>query len=252
MFKVLLKKELLETFRSYRWLWLPVFFIGLAIMQPLTSYYMEDIIEQFGGLPEGAVLTIPTPSAEQVYSETHGQFTQIGTFILVLAFMGSLSSERKSGEALLILSKPTNYYAYWFSKWVSALGVTTVSYLVGITAAIYYIFTLFEPMPAGEILFSMFVYWVWLMFVVTIALVWSTVTKQTSVAAAGALITLLLLNVSASMFGDLTSWSPGILPGIASGVEADLIVTPIIVSLVLVAVLAAASVRYMKKTDWLM
>lgn len=123
MFNVLLRKEILETFRSYRWLWLPVFFIGLAIMQPVSSFYMEDILEQFGGLPENTLITIPTPSAEQVYGETLGQFTQIGTFILVLAFMGSISSERRNGEALLILSKPTNYYAYWFSKWLSALGI---------------------------------------------------------------------------------------------------------------------------------
>ncbi|QQK81480.1 ABC transporter permease subunit [Salicibibacter cibi] len=252
MFNVLLRKELLETFRSYRWLWLPVFFIGLAIMQPLLSFYMEDIVEQFGSMPEGTMMTIPTPSAEQVYSETLGQFTQIGTFTLVLAFMGSLSNERKSGEALLTLSKPTKYYAYWFSKWVSALGITTVSYLVGITAAIYYIFALFEPLPAGEILLSTIAYLVWLMFVVTIVLVWSTVSKHTSVAAAGALITLLLLNVSASLFGDLMSWTPGILPGIAAGVETDTVVIPIIVSLMLIAVLITASIRYMKKTDWLM
>lgn len=252
MFNVLLRKEILETFRSYRWLWLPVFFIGLAIMQPVSSFYMEDILEQFGGLPENTLITIPTPSAEQVYGETLGQFTQIGTFILVLAFMGSISSERRNGEALLILSKPTNYYAYWFSKWLSALGITTISYAIGLATAVYYIVTLFEQLPAGEVLISAFVYWIWLLFVVTIAFVWSTWSKRTSVAAAGALITLLLLNLSASMFGELMSWTPGVLPEAAADITADIVTAPIIVSLVLIVVLITASVRYMKKTDWLM
>lgn len=251
MFNVLLRKEMLETFRSYRWLWLPVFFIGLAVMQPVSSFYMEDILERFGGLPESTLIAIPTPTAGQVYSETLGQFTQIGTFILVLAFMGSVSSERKSGEALLILSKPTNYYAYWFSKWLSALGITTVSYVIGLVAALYYIAALFERLPAGEVLHSAFVYWIWLLFVVTTALFWSTVSRHTSVAAAGALITLLFLNLSASMFGDLMSWTPGVLPAAAADIKADIVIAPIIVSAVLVVVLIAASVSYMKKTDWL-
>ncbi|WP_252312338.1 hypothetical protein [Sinobaca sp. H24] len=135
---------------------------------------------------------------------------------------------------------------------MSALGITTISYALGSAAAIYYIGILFEPLPAGEIFISVFVYWVWLLFVVTTALVWSTVSKRTSVAAAGALITLLLLNLSASMFGELTSWTPGILPEAAVDIQADIAIAPVIVSFLLAALLIAASVSYMKKTDWLL
>ncbi|GAK03650.1 hypothetical protein JCM19037_1989 [Geomicrobium sp. JCM 19037] len=63
MIGVLLRKEWIETTRSYRIIWLPLLFVLLGIMQPLTSYYLSDLLEQFGGLPDGAMFVIPTPTA---------------------------------------------------------------------------------------------------------------------------------------------------------------------------------------------
>lgn len=44
-FWTLYSKEMLETLRSYKLVWIPIVFIILGIMQPLVTYYMRDILE---------------------------------------------------------------------------------------------------------------------------------------------------------------------------------------------------------------
>lgn len=41
-------KEMLEMWRSFKWLWVPLVFILLGIMQPVTTYYLPQILEMAG------------------------------------------------------------------------------------------------------------------------------------------------------------------------------------------------------------
>ena len=40
MITVLLRKEGLENWRNKKWIWVPLVFILLAIMDPITNYYL--------------------------------------------------------------------------------------------------------------------------------------------------------------------------------------------------------------------
>jgi ABC-2 type transport system permease protein len=39
-FLVLFRKEMLELWRSYKWLWVPLVFLFLGIIQPAATYYL--------------------------------------------------------------------------------------------------------------------------------------------------------------------------------------------------------------------
>ncbi|MDQ0255837.1 hypothetical protein J2S74_003221 [Evansella vedderi] len=75
----------------------------LGVTQPITSYYLPDILKNFGGLPEGSLLEFPLPTGPQVLAETLGQFSQIGFLVLVLAFMGTVAGERNTGSSIMVL-----------------------------------------------------------------------------------------------------------------------------------------------------
>ncbi|MDY0407538.1 hypothetical protein [Paracerasibacillus soli] len=55
---ILLQKEMVENWRNFKWIWVPLVFILLAIMDPISTYYLPQILEAVGGLPEGAVFEI--------------------------------------------------------------------------------------------------------------------------------------------------------------------------------------------------
>ena len=44
-FKTFLKKEWLEMWRSLKFVWVPLVFIILGIMDPITYYFMDDILK---------------------------------------------------------------------------------------------------------------------------------------------------------------------------------------------------------------
>ena len=81
-FLTLLSKEITELMRNGKLIWLPVVLMIIGISQPLTSYYMPQILDMAGNLPEGASITIPTPSGEEVLSGALSQYGTIGTLSL--------------------------------------------------------------------------------------------------------------------------------------------------------------------------
>ncbi len=105
-FIVMVQKELLELVRSYKLLWVPLVYLLLGIMQPVSTYFMPVILEQAGSLPEGTVIEIPKPLGSEVLAQTLQQFGTLGVLVLVLVCMGTVSGERNNGTASLILVKP--------------------------------------------------------------------------------------------------------------------------------------------------
>ena len=87
-FLTLFKKEMKESLRNGKWIWLPIVLIIIGISQPITNYYMPQILEAAGNLPEGAVIDFPTPTGEEVLMGTMSQYGMIGTLLFVLATMG--------------------------------------------------------------------------------------------------------------------------------------------------------------------
>ncbi|WP_456274375.1 ABC transporter permease [Bacillus sp. AK031] len=207
-FTVLLRKELLESRRNFKWLWMPIVFILFGITEPLSAYYMPDILNAVGNLPDGAVIKIPTPTSEEVLLSTIGQYSTMGVLIIVLAFMGTVSGEKKNGCASLVLVKPVSYFNYILSKWTAAIIVVWVSYGLGMLSSWYYINILFENISAAEFLQSLVIYGFWLSFVVTLTVFFSSITSSSGFAAFSAIGVSVLLSFVSSTLSEQLQWSP--------------------------------------------
>src|SRR5690625_1038278 len=103
--KTLFHKEMLENWRNYNWIWVPLVIIVLAIMDPLTNYYLPEIIEAVGGVPEGAVFEIPTPTAQEAMMMSLSQLSTLGVLIFTFITMGTIAGERRSGVAEVIFTR---------------------------------------------------------------------------------------------------------------------------------------------------
>lgn len=207
-FFVLLKKELLESRRNFKWIWMPIVFILFGITEPLTAYYMPDILDAVGNLPEGAVIEIPPPTSEEVLLSTIGQYSMMGVLVIVLAFMGTVAGERKNGSASLVLVKPVSHQSYILSKWLSALILVWVSYALGMLSSWYYINLLFENIPSEYFLQALVTYGFWLSFIVTLTIFFSSLTASPGLAAFSAIALSIFLSFLSSVFSNQLAWSP--------------------------------------------
>ncbi|MHA1559672.1 MAG: ABC transporter permease [Alphaproteobacteria bacterium] len=207
-FFVLFRKEMLELWRSYKWLWVPLVFLSLGIIQPAATYYLPQILDSFGGLPEGTIIEIPQSSAGGVLAESLSQLGTIGLLVLVLAAMGVLVAERRNGVAAMLLVKPVAFSAYVSAKWAAYVLLTVVSILIGQIGAWYYTTVLFGDFPLGMVLESALVFAVWMSFILTALLLISVFLRSAAPAAFAALILAIVLSVLTPLFEEPMIWSP--------------------------------------------
>jgi ABC-2 type transport system permease protein len=211
---ILYNKELLGFWRSYKWMWVPIVFILIGMMNPVTTYFMPQLLEA-NGLAKEVIQALPVPTGPEIMMKTLSQYNTLGLLILVLSFMGIVASERQSGAAIMVLVKPVTHLTYITAKWASMLSLTIVSFGLGYIATWYYTGILIGSVPFTQIWQSFLVYSVWLLFVVSITLLYSSLLNSTGGIAFLSLLTLAVFSLSTSLLERYMKWSPGHLSGAA-------------------------------------
>src|SRR5690625_2839028 len=100
------RKELIENWTNKKWIWVPIVMVLLTVMDPLSYYYLPEIIELTGGIPEGTVLEIPTLAPNEVVMMSIEQLNMFGVLVIALITMGTIAGERSSGITEILLVKP--------------------------------------------------------------------------------------------------------------------------------------------------
>lgn len=213
---VLYRKEWLELIRSGKLVWVPVVFILLGASQPIVSYMLPEIIAGAGNMPEGTVIELPTLTASGVMVQTLQQFGTLGLLIIALISMGTVSSERHSGTSAMILVKPVAYSSFITAKWAAMLTITAISFGLGYGAGWYYTAALFGNVNLLDAAGSSLLFGLWLGFVGTVTILFSTLLRSAAAAAFSALGAAALLSIATSLLPKALAWSPGKLTELAA------------------------------------
>jgi len=240
-------KEMLESARNYRWVWIPLVFLALGIMNPITSYYMPEIL-QAGGVSEEAAKLIPMPSAGEIMAKSLSQYNTLGLLVLALAFMGIVASERQSGSAIMVLVKPVPHASYVLAKWSGMTVLTLASVGLGQLGTWYYTNLLFETIPLSKVAVSALAFVLWVMFVNSLVLLLSCLLKSPGGVAFLSLAAAAALSLASSLLGDAMRWSPSRLSAEAGGIliqgrfSADAWLPLTVACLLIVALLAGSAI----------
>jgi ABC-2 type transport system permease protein len=250
----LFQKEILEMWRNFKWIWVPITFILLGVKEPLTSYYLPQILDSLGNLPEGAIIEIPPPTAGAVLATGLSQYSTLGVLIIVLGTMGVIAGERKSGVAAMILVKPVSYLSYVTSKWAGSLLLVWLSLFIGYLSTWYYTGQLFDWIPFGEFLQSFVLYGLWLTVVLTITVFFSSALLTPGMAGFISLALTLVVSIFSGAFSHLLEWSPSQLTSYASalltiGELPEYALPASIISILVIVVLLWLSVFLFKKKE---
>lgn len=215
-FSLLMQKEWRENIRNFKIYWIPAIFILLGITEPVVNFFLPQILESSGGLPEGAVFEFPTPTPEQILIAVMEQFQTIGMAVLILAYMGTVAGERKSGTATLLYVRPLSFRAYFLSKWLMASVISLVSVWFGFLAGYYYTLLFFDRVELVKLLQMVGTYSIWVLLIVSIVVAASAAMPNSGLAAAVSFGIYLILQLGDSLFGGTWSYSPVKLPQYAA------------------------------------
>ncbi|MBT2569966.1 ABC transporter permease subunit [Planococcus sp. ISL-110] len=215
-FNILMQKEWRENTRNYKIYWIPAIFILLGITEPVVNYFLPQILEASGGLPEGAVFEMPAPTPEQILTAVMEQFQTIGMAVLILAYMGTVAGERKSGTATLLYVRPLSFPFYFLSKWVMASAISLLSVWFGFLGGYYYTLIFFDKVEWSKLLQMVGTYSIWVLLIVSIVVAASAAMPNGGLAAAVTFAVYLVLQLGDGLFGTNWSISPVKLPQYAA------------------------------------
>ncbi len=248
------RKEMLEMRRNFKLLWLPLVFLLFGAMQPVSTYYMPQILEMAGGLPEGTVIEMPMPSGGEVMASVISQFSSIGVLVLVLAGMGVVAAEKQSRSVSLIMVRPISHLSWITAKWFAYVTLGIAALLGGLLAGWYYTDLLFEPVELSSLAAGFLAYALWLIFIMTITVLMSTLLKSGSAVAFISLLITIVLTALTGLLSKFMAWSPARLTGHAAaqliaGEPADHFAVSAICTVLLIAILLIIAVISFKKQE---
>jgi ABC-2 type transport system permease protein len=232
---ILLRKELLEQWRTLRLPLVAVVFGLIGLSSPLLARFTAEIVKAVAG--DQFPLNLPPPTVADSVDQLAKNLNQLGALIAILIAAGAVAPEKERGTAALILVRPVSRAGFLLAK-VAALGVTfAIAIVVAIAGWWFYTLVLFEALPIGGVVALGVLDWLFLMAWVSLTFLASTLTRST-LAAAGLGVTALIVVGLLSIAPPLASWLPiGLVP-VARGFALGLQVTdpwkPILGTVVLI------------------
>ena len=204
-----LRKELLEAWRSKRFLVAIILLGSFGMMSPLMAKFMREIFTLVPGA-EAYAFMIPEQTVLDAIVQYVKNIEQFGILLALLLSMGLVAVEKERGTAALMLSKPLGRGNFILSKFLGVAVILLTALLVAALGGWYYTYYLFEPLPVGAWLALNGAMLLVFLVVAAITLLFSTLFNSQAAAAGAGLGTYLLI----SLLGNspaLAPYTPGYL-----------------------------------------
>ena len=193
-FRILLRKELLEAWRTRRLPVVAVLFLVVGIVSPLTAKYLPEILT--ATLGDQLPIPIPTPVAADALAQLQKNLGQLGALAAIALAMGSVSGELDRGTAALVLAQPATRGAFLAAKLVAIGVVLAVAVTAATAVAWVYTAILFEPLPVGGWLAMTALSWLALLAWASLTFLASAATGSTTAAAGLGFVALIVVSLA--------------------------------------------------------
>lgn len=206
-FLVVLRKELLEQWRTYRLLVVGVVLTVFGLLSPLTAKYMPELIKL---APNGAAMALlfPSPTILDAVAQYLKNIGQFGVIMALLLAMGAIAQEKDKGTAAMLLVKPLPRAIFLAAKFAALALTFALSLTTAGIACYYYTGLMFGWLDITQWLAFNGLLLLYMLVYVALTLFCSVVTK--SQAAAGGLAFCFLLILG--LVGTIPGWGD-YLPG---------------------------------------
>jgi len=145
-FTILLRKDLTEQWRTFRFPAVVLVFFLIGLVSPLLAKYTPELVGQLAGDVE---ITFPVPTSVQSIQQIVKNLAQIGPIAAIFLAMSVIATEKRRGTAALVLTKPVSRGAFVASKFLAMMITLGSGIVVGCIGGYAYTAMLFEALPVG-------------------------------------------------------------------------------------------------------
>ena len=225
LFVNVLRKEMMEQWRTKRLLIVVAVLVVFGLASPLLAKVTPDLLRSVPDMPAGLAELIPVPSIADAVGQYIKNMSQFGILLAVLMSMGVVIQEKERGTAVMMLTHPVSPLAFLLAKF-TALGLTFVlSLFISALGCWYYTLLLFDTLAWGPFLALNGLMLVVFLVYVALALFCSTLARTQAASAGLAFAGLVLVGGVGSLPrigeyfpGQLFNWGAAlVLGGDASG-----------------------------------
>jgi ABC-2 type transport system permease protein len=181
IFLAMLRKELLEQWRSRRLAAVAAVLLFFGFLSPLSAKMLPDLMKSLGDTG-GIVIQIPTPTAQDALLQHVKNTSQFGVFLAVLLAMGALAREKERGTAAMVLSKPASRASFLLTKFVALTLVFGLCLILAGLACYYYTIVLFKGVGQARFVEMNLLLALFIEFYLAVTLLGSTIARSQVVA----------------------------------------------------------------------
>ena len=208
-----LRKELMEQWRTKRVLVVAAVLVLFGLTSPLMAKITPDLMKSIPGVPPEIASIIPTPTLADAILEYSGNMSQFGILLALLMSMGAVAQEKERSTASMMLTHPISRWTFLLAKFTALSVAFAASLALAGLGCWYYTLLLFEALPWGPFLAMNGLILVVLLVYVAVTLLCSTLVRSQGAAAGLAFAALLLIGgvgsippISTYMPGRLFGW----------------------------------------------
>lgn len=247
------KKEMLQSWRNKQLIWVPLVMMMIGVIDVITYYFLPEVIELSGGLPEGAVFDVPDIQGFEAMLMGLEQLSFIGSLVIIAISMGTIANERNNGLAEIMLTKPINHFNYVTAKWFALITTTVLSLFLAIFINWYYTNVLFDKVAFNSFIIVFLFYSLWFFFIVTIAIFFNSFLNKSGYVFASTAIILFLMSIINTGFGHRLTYFPNQLTNhikvalMTDEIPQDLFITSGIIIALIICILISATFIFKHK-----
>jgi len=175
--KTLLIKEFKEQWRSKRLLSSLIVFSIFGILSPLAARFMPDFIANM--TKEQAInIIVPEPVWTDALLQYVKNISQMCSFILIILTMGIIAKEKESGTMIFLFVKPVKRSSFILSKFMIQYLSAFISLLIASSFCFFYTYLFFEEADIMIFLKINAILLLFVMFIQSLTLFYSTLFKS--------------------------------------------------------------------------
>ena len=185
-FAAFLRKEALETRKTWRLWVLPGVLVFLGLTTPILAAVTPAILKMTAERTPGVVISFPDPTAMDSYAQFMGNLAQLALLVVIITGASVVAGERRAGTAVLMLTKPLSRSAFIAAKALASLGVLVLATVLGAALCVLVTILLFDTAHITDFIASVAVWLVLAaMFTCLMVLLSAALDRQAVAAGAG-------------------------------------------------------------------
>lgn len=203
----LVKKELLEIYRSKKLLILAILFLFIAISSPILAKLIPTILKSMPETP-GLTIQLPEPTWKDAVDQLIKNLSQIGMVVLIILSAGSIAEEKNKKTLEIVLTKPISRSKFILVKFISSLFVTKVVFLISMLIFYLYTISLFGSFSLLNFIWLTIFSLIALAFMISLTVFFSAISKNQIIALALAFATEAILAIIFSSIKKISDYNP--------------------------------------------